>query len=79
MKRRRVFLNQGFKKLLLGAGDMAQWLRALTAFLEVQDLIPRTNMAVHNPVIAILRDLYGHWAHKWCTDIHAGKTLLHRK
>jgi hypothetical protein len=33
-----------------GAGDMAQWLRTLTALSEVLSLIPSHHMVVHNPL-----------------------------
>jgi hypothetical protein len=31
-----------------GAGEMAQWLRALTALLEVLSSIPSNHMVAHN-------------------------------
>jgi len=36
------------KENLLGAGEMAQWLRALTAYPEVLSSIPSTHMVAHN-------------------------------
>jgi hypothetical protein len=33
--------------LILGLGEMAQWLKALTALLENRGSIPSTHMAVH--------------------------------
>jgi hypothetical protein len=44
-------INKGFnllKKKLLGAGEMAQWLRALTALPEVLSSIPSNHMVAHN-------------------------------
>ena len=48
---------------------MTQWLRALTAFQEVLDLIPSTQMAAHNCLkLQFQRIRHIH------TDIDAGKT-----
>jgi hypothetical protein len=35
-------------KISLGAGEMAQWLRALTALLEVLSSNPSNHMVAHN-------------------------------
>ena len=35
-------------KKFKGAGEMAQWLRALTALLEVLSSIPSNHMVAHN-------------------------------
>jgi hypothetical protein len=43
---RRLFL--GSKRDEIGAGDMAQQLRALTALPEVLSSIPRNHMVAHN-------------------------------
>jgi hypothetical protein len=40
--------SQQNKKLLQGAGEMAQRLRALPAFPEVLSLIPSKHMVAHN-------------------------------
>jgi hypothetical protein len=37
-----------FLKWLKWAGEMAQWLRALTALLEVLSSIPNNHMVAHN-------------------------------
>ena len=36
------------KNLILGAGEMAQWLRALTALPQVLSLIPSNHTVAHN-------------------------------
>ena len=36
------------KNLILGAGEMAQWLRALTALPEFLSSIPSNHMVAHN-------------------------------
>ena len=36
------------KNLILGAGEMAQWLRALTALPEILSSIPSNHMVAHN-------------------------------
>jgi hypothetical protein len=36
------------KKIKVGAGEMAQWIRALTVFPEVLSSIPSNHMVVHN-------------------------------
>jgi hypothetical protein len=36
------------KRISLGAGEMAQWLRALTVLPEVLSSIPSNHMVVHN-------------------------------
>jgi hypothetical protein len=36
------------KQCNTGAGEMAQWLRALTALLEVLSSIPSNHMVAHN-------------------------------
>ena len=42
-----VFTYETLKKWR-GAGEVAQWLRALAALPEDQGSIPNTHMAVHN-------------------------------
>jgi len=37
-----------FKKSVSGAGEMAQWLKALTALPEVLSSIPSNHMVAHN-------------------------------
>lgn len=66
----------------LGA-EMAQQRRALVALTEDLDLIPRTHKEAHsclhlksgNPITSSV--LCGYQAHTWCTNLHAGKTLIH--
>ena len=38
----------GLKMFFLGTGEVAQWLRALTALLEVLSSIPSNHMVAHN-------------------------------
>jgi hypothetical protein len=42
------FLNFDVKKRDQRSGEMAQWLRALTALPEVLSLIPSNHMVAHN-------------------------------
>jgi hypothetical protein len=42
-----VATEPSFKELKLGAGDMAQWLRALTALSEDISSIPGNHMVAH--------------------------------
>jgi hypothetical protein len=42
------FKMQVFKNSFPGAGEMAQWLRALAALPEVLSSIPRNHMVAHN-------------------------------
>jgi hypothetical protein len=44
----RVFIKFMNKYIRLGAGEMAQWLRALAALSEDLDSIPSSHMAAHN-------------------------------
>jgi hypothetical protein len=39
---------QGRKKNLLGAGEMAEWVRALIALLKVLSSNPSNHMVAHN-------------------------------
>jgi hypothetical protein len=41
-------MNFTFKRLIMGAGEMAQQLRALTALLEALSSNPRNHMVAHN-------------------------------
>jgi len=41
-------IHKELKKLDTGAGEMAQWLRALTALPEVLSSIPSNHMVAHN-------------------------------
>jgi hypothetical protein len=43
-----VELNDQLKYPMVGAGEMAQQLRALTALPEVLSSIPRNHMVAHN-------------------------------
>ena len=61
------------KNLILGAGEMAQWLRALTVLPEDLGLIPSTHKAAHNYPQHPLLDSTG------TMYILAGKTLIHIK
>jgi hypothetical protein len=42
------FKTARVKKLKKGAGERAQWLSALTAFLEVLGSIPSNHIVTHN-------------------------------
>jgi hypothetical protein len=42
------FLKVSIKIFTARAGEMAQWLRALTALLEVMSSIPSKHMVAHN-------------------------------
>jgi hypothetical protein len=43
-----ITLHSSFKNLFLGAGEMAQWVRALTALLKVLSSNPSNHMVAHN-------------------------------
>lgn len=63
-------------KKQLGAGDIAQWLRAFIDLQEDLVLICSTHTAVHNCNSSYRRSpfsgLCGHQAGRWYTDVHAG-------
>jgi hypothetical protein len=42
------YYNVYVKNLLFGAGEMAQWLKALTALLEVLSSVLSNHMVAHN-------------------------------
>jgi hypothetical protein len=42
-------MNYNSQKINLGVGEMAQWLRALTALPEVLSSIPSNHMVAHKP------------------------------
>jgi hypothetical protein len=52
------------------AGELAQWLKALSVVAKDPGLIPRTHMEAHH----LFKD-----QHMWHTNTHEGKTLIHIK
>lgn len=57
-------LNFKVLKVLPGAGEMAEWLRALVALPQFMGSILSSHSAVHSCLVL--------------SDIHAGKTAMHR-
>lgn len=71
------------QELHYGAAEMTPQLRALAALLGNLSQIPSTHRAAHNHLelipgnLILSSGLCKHQAHKQCTDIKIGKTLIH--
>jgi hypothetical protein len=75
-----------YKKCLLGAGVMAQHLKALTVLPEDLGSIPNSYMEAHKSVLTPFPEgplpssgLCLNWACTWYTVIHVGKIFIYIK